>query len=112
MASNLLQQMLNGIRTWTEALAQQWGLPHLFVSIAAWIGAFVLVIVLVLLVLLIGGAVVAVVWFARRGSGGLNLGQQQETFAGEDPLEVLRRRYARGEISREEYQAMREDLLG
>jgi len=75
-------------------------------------GLLIGLIVLVLLVLLIGGAVVAVVWFARQGSGGLNLGQQQETFAGEDPLKVLQRRYARGEISREEYQAMREDLLG
>ncbi len=28
----------------------------------------------------------------------------------EDPLEILKRRYARGEITREEYERMREDL--
>lgn len=30
----------------------------------------------------------------------------------EDPLETLRRRYARGEISREQYEEMRRDLQG
>ncbi|WP_406616476.1 SHOCT domain-containing protein [Candidatus Caldatribacterium sp.] len=29
----------------------------------------------------------------------------------EDPLEILKRRYARGEITREEYERMREDLM-
>lgn len=31
-------------------------------------------------------------------------------FREEDPLEILKRRYARGEITREEYERMREDL--
>lgn len=29
---------------------------------------------------------------------------------GEDPLEIVRQRYARGEISREEYEQLRQDL--
>jgi putative membrane protein len=31
---------------------------------------------------------------------------------GEDPLEILKRRYARGEIAKEEYEQVRKDLLG
>ncbi len=61
MASNLLQQILNGIRVWAEG----WGIPHLFVSIAAWIGAFILVIVLVLLVVLLA------VYLERKVSGAI-----------------------------------------
>lgn len=30
----------------------------------------------------------------------------------EDPLEILKRRYARGEISRDEYEQMKKDLTG
>jgi putative membrane protein len=37
---------------------------------------------------------------------------QEAAAAPEDPLEILRRRYARGEITREQYQEMREDLRG
>jgi putative membrane protein len=36
--------------------------------------------------------------------------EQRSAGGGEDALNILRQRYARGEISREEYQSMREDL--
>jgi len=72
-------------------------------------GWFIGLLVLLLFVLLIGGAVVAVVWFARQGSPG-----GTRTFAGppreEEALEILRRRYARGEITREEFERMREEV--
>ncbi|MBO8126604.1 MAG: SHOCT domain-containing protein [Firmicutes bacterium] len=34
----------------------------------------------------------------------------QKALLGEDPREILRKRYARGEISKEEYLAMKKDL--
>lgn len=68
-------------------------------------------IVLVLFLILIGAMVLGGVLLVSRGtgSGGVNFGRGTEP-SREDPLEILRRRYARGEITREEYAAMREDL--
>lgn len=57
--------------------------------------------------LIIGGIVLLVRWIAdgagrRRTDGG---GAPEET-----PLDILKKRYARGEISKEEFERMKEDL--
>ena len=75
-------------------------------------GWFVSWIALVLFVLLIGGVVVAVVWFARQGYGGLSQANRQGPGEESDALEILRHRYARGEIGREEFERIRDDLRG
>lgn len=55
--------------------------------------------------LLIGGVVLLVVWFARSGGlSGLSAGGR------ESPLDILKSRYARGEITKEQFDAMRRDL--
>ncbi len=56
--------------------------------------------------LLLIAVVVAVVYFMARQRGG---GGSSSTW--ETPLEVLKKRYARGEISKEEYERMKRDLL-
>jgi len=61
-----------------------------------WIG-------LILLVLLVGGGIAAAVWFLGQSS-------KQEPRRESDALEILSQRYARGEISREEFQRMRKEL--
>jgi putative membrane protein len=67
-------------------------------------------VVLVLFLLLIGGGVAAVVWFVAQGSrGSIQAGRQEPRREGA-ALEILRQRYARGEIDREEFQRMREEL--
>jgi putative membrane protein len=58
---------------------------------------------LFLFLLLAGVVVVIVVLVARPGQ---NAGSSRS----DDALEILRQRYARGEIDREEYERMREDL--
>jgi len=60
------------------------------------------------LVLLVGAAVVVAVWFAADRSG---RERRPERRSEEEALEILRRRYARGEITREEFNQMREDIL-
>lgn len=53
--------------------------------------------------LIIIGIVTLVRWLAGRGS-------HKNQPATETPLEILKKRYARGEIEREEYEKMKKDL--
>jgi len=65
-----------------------WGWPMMLVTGLFW-------------VLLIGAAIWLAGWLSSRSRK-----FQQE----EHPLDILKRRYARGEISREDYERMRQDL--
>lgn len=57
--------------------------------------------------LIIGGVVALAAWLLQPGhSAGPDRGPHAAR-----PLDILRERYARGEISREEYERMRADLL-
>ncbi|OCX74398.1 SHOCT domain-containing protein [Acidithiobacillus thiooxidans] len=58
--------------------------------------------------------VVFMVFMMRGGMGGGPMcgGSHQTPGSAETPREALDRRYARGEITREEYQQMRKDLEG
>jgi putative membrane protein len=55
--------------------------------------------------LIIGGVVLLVVWLARN-TGRTALG----TSGGESPLEILKARYAKGEITKEQFDAIKRDL--
>ena len=60
---------------------------------------------LVLWALVIGGVVLLVVWLVR--SGGRTLPGAP---SGDAALEILRARYARGEINKEQFDAIKRDL--
>lgn len=53
--------------------------------------------------LVIVGIVSIIRWLVGRG-------QRQDRSQSETPLEILQKRYARGEIEREEYERMKKDL--
>jgi putative membrane protein len=58
--------------------------------------------------LLIAGAVLLILWLVRNaGAGALNL-----RHPGEMPLDIIKTRYAKGEITKEQYDALRRDLQG
>jgi putative membrane protein len=59
---------------------------------------------LLILVIVIGAAALAYNWYRRRGGRGFLPGGQ------DDPLEIARRRYARGEITRAEFEQIKRDL--
>jgi putative membrane protein len=73
-------------------------------------GLLIGLLVLVLLVVLAGGAVAAVVWFTTQGAGDRSRRPEPESVPRDEALETLRRRYAAGEIDREEFERMREEL--
>ena len=60
---------------------------------------------LVFWALIIGGIVLLVVWLARN-AGRTTLGAA----AGETPLDILKARYAKGEITKEQFDAIKRDL--
>ena len=66
----------------------------------------IVLVLLVFVVLLIG----LVVWAVTRSRRNGPAGSDRSATLHEDPLDTLHNRYARGEISREEYLAMKEDL--
>ena len=61
-----------------------------------------------LLVVLVGAIAYALGWRPQFNQAG----QAGPAQTGQTPLEILKARYARGEISREEYDQMRRDLEG
>jgi len=69
-------------------------------------GLAVLALFMLLILVLIGVGIALLIRSAR--SYGVK-SERLEAKA-DDPLEIVRRRYAMGEITREEFQSMREDL--
>ena len=64
-----------------------------------------------LMMLLFWGGIIALVFFAVRAfSGSGSWAASKQTNSGESALDILKKRYARGEISQEEYRAIRDDL--
>lgn len=71
-------------------------------------GGWIVGIVILLAVLLVfGSSVIGGVWLIGRSS---TPDRRQPGRQGDQPLEILRRRYANGEITHEEYDTMRERL--
>lgn len=63
------------------------------------------IVSLVVWVLVIGGIVLLVVWLVRNvNRGGLGIGSN------ESPLDILKARYAKGEITKEQFDTIRQDL--
>ena len=69
-----------------------------------WIG---MIISLVFTLIVLGGLVWLVVWAVRKSSGGNYVSNSP---AAQSPKEIAQMRYAHGEITREQYQQLLEDL--
>jgi putative membrane protein len=62
-----------------------------------------MIFMLLFWVLIILGVIALVAWLAKQG--------RPDSHAGpESPLDVLKKRYARGEIDKEEYESIKKDL--
>lgn len=67
-------------------------------------GMFAGIVSLLFTLLTIGGIVLVAVWFAR------SAGKTTLVAGSESPLDILKRRYAKGEISKEQFEQMKRDL--
>ncbi len=77
-------------------------------------GIFGLLMLIITIAVIVGIALL-VIWLVRQfssdgGAQGFFRQQDKATEAESTPREILKKRYARGEISREEYQQMLSDL--
>jgi len=62
--------------------------------------------------LVFAGIILLAVWAIARFAGSERQTSSTTSGSPEDPLTILQRRYARGEITREEYERIRSDLKG
>jgi len=75
-------------------------------------GGFGLIGLLLILVIFVGviiGVLFLVTWLVRRTSADGSTSFNQSA-VGQSPQEILQTRYARGEITREQYELMKQDL--
>ncbi|MDP2983280.1 MAG: SHOCT domain-containing protein [Candidatus Latescibacter sp.] len=75
-----------------------WGCMHGF----GWGGLFMGFFMLVFWIVIIGAAYVIIRNISHKGGG---------IISSETPLDILKKRYARGEISKEEFEQMKRDLM-
>ena len=74
---------------------------------------FMMLLAAGLWIMLMVGVGLLVFGLIRRSRGACRLAEPRTANgAGDDPLAVLNVRYARGEISREDFEQMRNDILG
>lgn len=69
----------------------------------SWVGYLMMILIWGVIIL---GAVALIRWLIQSGRGG-----SQAAPGGSSALEILKARYARGEISKEEFESMKKDIL-
>ena len=74
-----------------------------------WVASLLSVLMLVVFGLVIAGPVLIVLWVARAVGAGTGIQSVQDT-PRETPLDILKARYARGEITQEQFEQMRQML--
>ena len=57
-----------------------------------------------------GGIIALAVWAVSRLTGDREKGRDQRRLEGPSPLDIAKERYARGEITREQFEQFRQDL--
>jgi putative membrane protein len=82
-------------------MTNNWGMPWggMHYGYGYGYGGLIMWIVIIILVAL------AVYFFVKIGKGSLGVGSQ------ESPLDILKKRYAKGEISKDDFERMKKDIM-
>lgn len=70
------------------------------------------IFMMVFMVAIIAGIVLFIVWLVRQTAGGGAVAGPGTAVGGESALDILKKRYANGEIDKNEFEEKRKDLTG
>ncbi len=101
---NTVTDWLPGTLPWLQERSYDWGWGHPMWGMWGLWGAWGIAMILLMLLfwgLVIAGAILGIRWLIVQGKAP----------RGDTALELLRQRYARGEINKEEFEAKKRDLL-
>lgn len=83
-----------------------WGWPNMMGGLFGGMGWIGMLLGLVFFIALIVGIILLIVWIVKRTTH-----SSAEPKSANKALEVLKERYAKGEINKEQYEAIKSDLL-
>lgn len=70
------------------------------------------IFMMIFMVAIIAGIVLFIVWLVRQTAGGGAVAGPGAAAGGESALDILKKRYASGEIDKNEFEEKRKDLTG
>lgn len=70
------------------------------------------IVMMIFGLLVFAGIILLAIWAIARFTGSDRLRPSNASSSPDDPLTILQRRYARGEIGRDDYERIRSDLKG
>ena len=83
-----------------------WGWPNMMGGLFGGFGFIWMIFTFLFVLAIIAGVIILIVWAVRR-SGGMQQPQQKSVST---VMETLKERYAKGEITKEEYENIKKDI--
>jgi len=84
-----------------------WGWPNMMGGLFGGFGFIWMIFIFLFVIAIIAGVIILIVWAVRRSSS-IHQSQQKSISTA---MEILKERYAKGEITKEQYENMKKDLI-
>jgi len=83
-----------------------WGWPNMMGGLFGGLGIIWMILVFLFVIAIIAGIIILIIWAVKRSGATHEPYQKSESIA----LEKLKERYAKGEITKEEYENIKKDI--
>jgi putative membrane protein len=83
-----------------------WGWPNMMGGLFGGLGIIWMILVFLFVIAIIAGIIILIIWAVKRSGATHEPNQKSESIA----LEKLKERYAKGEITKEEYENIKKDI--